>query len=184
MASTTRSAVRSARSPSRPDIVGVLAGAHRRDELLELGEQGIPAVEGELLRLELRRLRVPRRQPPEAHRRVREEVDREVAVALEEADLAHGRRRDATRRQVRDAARGKLDARVGDVDLVGDHRNADRLDALGLLAEQLLQDVEVVDHEVAHHVHVGAALRERAHAVGLDEARRDDPLRASRATRG
>ena len=73
-------------------------------------------------------------------------------------------------------APGKVEPRVGDVDVVGEHRDADRVDALGLRAEQLLEDLDVVDHQVAHHVDVGAALRERPEPVDLGEARPVDLL--------
>ena len=46
----------------------------------------------------------------------------------------------------------------------------------GSTPEELLEDVDVVDHQVAHDVDVGAALRERAEPVDLDEARPVDLL--------
>ena len=40
---------------------------------------------------------------------------------------------------------------------------------------QRQDDIDIVDHQVGDHVHVGRAGHERAHAVRLDEARVLDP---------
>src|SRR5262249_22754483 len=68
-------------------------------------------------------------------------------------------------------------ARVGDVDRVGEDRHADRLDRPECRRHHAEDDVEVVDHEVQDNVDVGAALGERREPVTLDEAGlRDEPV--------
>ena len=102
-------------------------------------------------------------------------VDRDVGVGLEEADLALALQRHAAGGDVGDAAVGEAQARVGDVDGLRQHRDADGLDALHVGAHEAEDDVEVVDHQIEDDVDVGAALGERRQAVALDEARlRDD----------
>ena len=54
---------------------------------------------------------------------------------------------------------------------VGEHRHADRVDARQRRAHQLLDQVDVVDHQIEHHVDVGAARLERREPMGLDEQR-------------
>ena len=152
-----RPAPRACGSPSRKARSCASSASSRSSSRLWISTRALAA---------LRRPHAPR-----DHHRLGEEVDREVAVGLEEAHLAHRRRRDAAGGEVRQAAAREVEPRVGDVDLAGEHRHADRVDALGLLADQPLHDVEVVDHEVAHDVDVGGAAGEGTHAVRLDEAR-------------
>ena len=65
----------------------------------------------------------------------------------------------------------KRSARVDDVDLAGEHARADRVDAFDRRADQLLDQVDVVDHQIEHDAHVGAALLERREPMRFDEAR-------------
>ena len=98
-------------------------------------------------------------------------VDRHVGVGLEEADLALALHRHAAGGDVGDRAAGEAQARVGDVGGLGEHRHADRLDALERRVDDAEDDVEVVDHQVEDDVDLGAALGERRQAMALDEAR-------------
>ncbi len=102
------------------------------------------------------------------------EIDRDVGVRLEDAELALALERHAAGGDVGDAAVGEAQARVGDVDVLREHRDADRLDALDAVVHQAQDQVEVVDHQVEDDVDVGAALGERREAVALDEARPGD----------
>ena len=63
----------------------------------------------------------------------------------------------------------KRSLRIGDVVAAGEHRHADRIDRGERPADQLLDQVDVVDHQVEHHVDVGAALLEGREPVRFDE---------------
>ena len=94
------------------------------------------------------------------------QIERQIGVVLEDAHLALGLQADAAGRGIGDAAVREADARVGDVDLVGEHRRADRIDGRDRRADDRLHDIDVVDHQVEHDVHVGAALLDTAPADG------------------
>ena len=65
-----------------------------------------------------------------------------------------------------------------------EHRDADRGDLGHVLADQREHEIDVVDHQVEHDGHVGAARIERREPVALDEARRDRRTAAPRERRG
>ena len=164
-------AVSSARSPSSPLTTGGAAVAHRAQERLDFGQQRIALVERVLLDRHLRGRLHRRRVLLADHRQdLLLQVDRQVGVVLEDAELALLLHADAAGRRVGDAAAVEADARVDDVDLAGEHARADRIDALDRRADQLLDQVDVVDHEIEHDAHVGAAQLERREPVRLDEA--------------
>ncbi len=97
------------------------------------------------------------------------EVEREVLVGLEEAELADLFGGDAAGGEVGDAAGFELDANVGDVGLAREDGQTDGTDlAYGGFGERE-DDVEVVDHEVEDDVDVERARGEDAEAVGLEE---------------
>ncbi len=82
------------------------------------------------------------------------EVEGEVLVRLEEAELADLLGGDAGGGEVGDAAGGELDADVGDVGFAGEDGEADGANLFdGRLGERE-DDVEVVDHEVEDDVDV------------------------------
>ena len=97
------------------------------------------------------------------------EVEREVLVRLEEAELADLLGGDAAGGEVGDAAGGELEADVGDVDLAGEDGQADGADLVDGGVGEGEDDVEVVDHEVEDDVDVERARGEDAEAVGLEE---------------
>src|SRR5215472_9527229 len=99
------------------------------------------------------------------------QVQRQVGLVLEDAQLALGLHADARGRGVGHAAVGEADAGVGDIDLVGKHRGTDRIDRGYRRGDDGLHDVDVVDHQIEHHVHIRAALAVRRQPVTLDEAR-------------
>ena len=53
----------------------------------------------------------------------------------------------------------------------GEHRCTDRVQRCHRAADDHLHQIDIVNHQVEHHVHVGAALLERRQAMALDEAR-------------
>src|SRR5215469_2492381 len=99
------------------------------------------------------------------------QVQRQVRVVLEDAQLALGLHADARGRRVGHAAVGETDAGVGDIDFVRKHRGPDRIDRGYRRRDDGLHDVDVVDHEIKHHVHIRAALTVRRQPVTFDEAR-------------
>ncbi len=97
------------------------------------------------------------------------EVEGEVLVGLEEAELADLLGGDAAGGEVCDAAGVELDADVGDVGFGRQDGEADGADfADGGIGERE-DDVEVVDHEVEDDVDVEGAGSEDAEPVGLEE---------------
>src|SRR5262249_21159073 len=145
--------------------------AHGAHEVGQLALQGLFPRHGQLAALNLRALPLAPQQPV-ALDVLLGIVDRDVSVGLEEADLADALLADPARGDVRDAAGGKAQARVCDVVLVGEHRNADRFDGHRLRLDERQDDVEVVDHQVEHDVDVEAAVGKHAESVHLDEPRR------------
>jgi hypothetical protein len=75
-------------------------------------------------------------------------------------------------RDVGHATIDEAQPRVGDVDLGRKHCRAHGVQRLDVAAHDALHDVDVVDHQVEHHVDVGAALLEWRQPLAFDEARR------------
>src|SRR6516225_7633236 len=100
------------------------------------------------------------------------QVERQISIVFEDPQLAL--RLDAHTRGggVGDAAVRETDARVGDVDALGEPRRTNGIDRLDRGAYDGLHDVDVVNHQIEDHIHVGAALAIRGEAMTLDEARR------------
>ena len=88
-------------------------------------------------------------------------------MLLKKAQLAHALGGDAAGGQVGDRAGGKLQARVRDVDLVGDHGNAQRMNRRHRRISQREQDIQIVNHHVVDHVDVQAARRKYAQPMYL-----------------
>ncbi len=80
--------------------------------------------------------------------------------------------RDARGGDRRHRAVGEADTRIGHVGMLAGHRGADRVHAIDLARHQRQDQVEIVDHQVEDHRHVGAALLERRDPGGLDVERR------------
>ncbi len=97
------------------------------------------------------------------------EVEREVLVGLEEAELADLLGGDAAGGEVGDAAGGELEADVGDVGLAGEDGKADGADLLDRRRDEREDDIEVVNHEVEDDIDVEGARREDAEAMCLKE---------------
>ena len=103
-------------------------------------------------------------------------VDRDVGVGLEDAQLALAFQRHPARRHVGDAAVGEPQARVRDVDRRREDRHADALDRHDVGRHEALNHVEVVDHEIANDVDIGATIDERREPVALEKARPCDDV--------
>lgn len=99
-------------------------------------------------------------------------VDRVVGVAGEHPQLPHPLGGDAAGGEGGHGPIGELQADVRQVGLLGKYGNADGADLadVGGPAERL-RDLDVMDHEVEHHVDVEGAARERREALGLEVAR-------------
>jgi hypothetical protein len=106
---------------------------------------------------------------PEELAGARRQVQAQVPGALEDADLPETLQRDTARGEVRHRAPLVGDAGVRDVHGRGQHRGAGGLELLHRATHQAPHEVHVVDHQVEHHRHVRAPLRERGQAVRLDE---------------
>ena len=158
----------------RERLAPVLARDQRRppagagfEEVRDLGAQLVAIVEGLLVlgdaalpRVAARHAQLPGLQ-----------VGRGVAVVLEHAEFPHRLLAHAARREVRHAAVGELQAHAGDVDRVGEHVKAAGRDLRQLAVRHGEHEVEVVDHQVEHHVDVDAALLEAGEALAFDVQR-------------
>ena len=100
------------------------------------------------------------------------QIEREVSVGLEQPQPADPLARDAGGGRERHGAVGELDPGVGEVEVRAQERQPRRahLGRLGAAGE-VQHQIEVVDHEVEHHRHVGAPRLERRQALALDVAR-------------
>ena len=74
-------------------------------------------------------------------------------------------------REIRDAAGGEADPGVGDVNLVGQHRHAHRVDGRHIRANQRQQHVQIMDHQVEDDIDVETSRGKGTKPVHLDEAR-------------
>ena len=98
------------------------------------------------------------------------QVEREVAVGLEQPEATDPLSRHPGRRGQCHGAVGELDPRVGDIQVGGEHRQTRRPHLGGRAAGEMQHQVQIVDHEIEHHGDVGAAGLERGQAVALDVA--------------
>ena len=103
-------------------------------------------------------------------------IERDVLVRLEEAQLADAFGGDAAGRQIRDAAAGKSQAHIGDVHFVRQNGDAGGPDLFRHRARQVEHDVQIVNHQIEHDVHVQAARAEQAQAVNFEEERQPHDL--------
>src|SRR2546427_435038 len=159
---------------------GFLA-AHRAQEALELQLERLrfggvePHVLDDLLELGGADPLPPRPQPEEVPAPLRQ-VEGEIPRRLEDAELARALPGDAAGGDVGDGAVRELDARVRDVHMGREDRDAGGPHVAHVGAHELEHEVEVVDHEVENYGDVRAARLERGEAGELEEA----PLRPGR----
>ena len=111
------------------------------------------------------------------------QIDRHVGIVLEQPQPPLGLQAHAARGRVGDAAVGEPQARVGDIDFLGEHAGADGIDRHHGRAHDAQDQIDVVDHEIEHHVDVGAAMLERCEPRRLDEPRHGRESAAAPAPR-
>ncbi len=71
---------------------------------------------------------------------------------------------------------GKSQTHVRDIHLVGEYRDTCGADLLGHNAYQVQHDIQIVNHQVQHYVHIQAARAEQAQAMNLEEQREPDHI--------
>ena len=98
-------------------------------------------------------------------------VEREIRVLLKHADFSQLLGRNARDGDVRDAAVFKTQPRVGDVLAAAQHGYTDGIDTLQRRADEVQDDLDVVDHQVEHNADFDAAVRIRREPVRFDETR-------------
>src|SRR5262245_24073134 len=101
-------------------------------------------------------------------------IERVIFVRLKDAQLAQPLAGDAAGGDVGDAAAREFQPGVGQIDLLRKYRDADRLDFDYVAFDQAGDDVQLVNHQIHHHVDVERARREDAHPVGLEKPRTFD----------
>ena len=148
--------------------------AHRAQEAFQLEFQGfrLRRVEPHVLHDLLERRgaeTLPAGLEPVVVAAALREVEREVAVRLKHPELPRTLARHATGRHVRDGAVGELDPRVGDVHVRREQRHPGRPNVHHVRAHELENQIEVVNHEIEDHGHVGAARLERRQPVDLQK---------------
>ncbi len=92
----------------------------------------------------------------------------EIVAAPEHSHSPLGLVAHSARRDIGNATRRKGDARIGQVDVAADHRRAHRVDTFHRRIRQTDDHIDVVDHQVEHHVHLDAAIPPRRDAVALE----------------
>ena len=112
---------------------------------------------------------LPARLQPEEVTASLREVEGEVPVGLKDAELAGAVARHPAGGHVRDGAVRELDSGIGDIHVHREERHPGGPHVHDLRANQLEYQVEVVDHEIEDHGHVGAARLERGQPVDLEE---------------
>ena len=88
-------------------------------------------------------------------------------AGLEEANLANLFGRDTRGSEVGNAARVKLYADVGDIDLAREDRQTDSANLADRRIGESEDDVEIVNHEIEDDIDIEGAGSENAEAVGL-----------------
>src|SRR5262249_57912314 len=91
-----------------------------------------------------------------------------------DAQLAQPFAGDAAGGDVGDASVGEFEPGVGQIDLRGQYRDADRLEFDDIAFDQAGDDVQLVNHQIHHHVDVERARSEDAHPVSLEKPRAFD----------
>ena len=176
-ASVTRRASASAARPSSPVITASRSPRTAWTKLCSSSDSA--SASGRVERDELddiRELLRDPRPPPvaQAHEVAppRGEVERQVAVGLEDPQPSHPVAGHPRRRHVGHHPALELDPRVRHVEVRREHRDARRahVDRVGATGE-VEDEVEVVDHEVEHHGHVGAARLEQRKTLALEVER-------------
>ena len=167
-------ATSSARSPSQPLTGGASRAAHGAQEGVDLVLERVVARAPRASSTPSGRLPVVARLAAADAHLALAVVDREVGVGLEDAELPLPLQRHAARGDVGDAAVGEAQPRVRDVDRRRSAPGRRPPRPRGRRRHHAEDHVEVVDHQVEHHVDVGAALGERRQAMALDEARLRD----------
>ena len=166
------------RRPAAPSTTRRLARADGIEESeRSSARSGSSGVAGKFLKSDSRLRHCPGCDA-DAQRILPREIERDVFVLLEEAHLADALGGDAAGGDVGDGAGCKLDARLRDIDFVGDHRNADGFQVRDRRVHQRKQNIEVVNHHVVDHVDIQAARRENAQAMDFEKhGARNDLLR-------
>jgi len=90
-------------------------------------------------------------------------------VGLEQPEFPHALDGNAAGRQVGDAAAVKLQASVGQINGVGEHGYPGGPNLGHPAGDQGQDQVQVMDHQVPHHIHIGAPLLEERQTMNLDE---------------
>ena len=90
-------------------------------------------------------------------------------MRLKQAQLADAFGGNPAGGEIGDAAAGKLQPDVSDIDFRRQNRNARRANFVRHFADQRKHNVDIVNHQIEHHVHVETARAEFAHAVDFEK---------------
>jgi hypothetical protein len=158
-------------SPLRAGDVRGAPRARGVEERFDLGAQGLHVGDVEVADVDAGpSARGVRRHEAADGGSARGVVHGDVVVRLEKPHLANLLRPDARGRDVRHRAGRELDARVGGVHAVREDGDADgaHVRHLDPVPDEPEHDVEVVNHQVEHHVNVERPGGELADAVNLE----------------
>src|SRR5262245_23364934 len=117
-----------------------------------------------------------RREQFERHHLLFGVIERVIFIRLKDAELAQPLAGDAAGGDVGDAPVGELEPGVGQIDLRRQYGDADRFEFDDVASDQAGDDVQLVNHQIHHHVDVERARRKDAHPVGLEKPRAFDAL--------
>ena len=101
---------------------------------------------------------------------VRRVVNHDIVARLKEAHLANLFRPDARGSYVRDGARRKFNPRIRGVNSIRENGNTDGVHVgnVDIAANQPLDNVEIVNHQIEHDVDVQRARRELSNAMNFE----------------
>ena len=99
-------------------------------------------------------------------------VNGEISIRLKNSDLAFTLYRNPAGGHIGDAAIGKSYARVSDVRLIRQHHDSYGFDPFYSRVDEAGDDINVVNHEIQHHIHIRPTLAVGREAMAFDETRR------------
>src|SRR5579862_3153951 len=95
------------------------------------------------------------------------EIDGNIFVLLKKTHFAHPLGGNPAGRDVGDRAGFEIQARVGDVDFIGQDGNSDGLDVHHWRIHQREQNIQVMNHNIIYHINIETPWSEHAETVDL-----------------
>ena len=98
-------------------------------------------------------------------------VDRDILLGLEETQLAHALGRDAAGGEVGHTSRFEFQPHIGDIRLSRKNRQAHGANLFHRRIGKSQHDIQIVDHQIEHHIHIERPRCENAQAMHFEKHR-------------